>query len=494
MSAPTNQYTVNYYPVNNSGYEMWSHYNGAQYQADMQKAKSLGFNTLRVFLAATTGIFDFSSPTAAELANLTDFYKRSKTVGIKLHLTLFDYWGSYGYISGSQTWIAAMFRALPDTANIAVIEIQNETRYALTTTYTGGFDSGWPAGVKQYSQVGQVAIVWAQSITGYIRSVAPGVPVTASTSYGTADLSAYLAAVKGTSAAPSWYDWHCYEASSSVPYSSLQTVVSIIGNPAMLYIGETGLTSEASGSQGTLQAQQAQSDYIQAVRWSCAQLGLPEPGPWILFDLNSSAQFSGGQSFGLFDTSGNVKLSGALYQATPPGTIVPAISLNGNMEGCQPDTNGNGLPVRWSLYKGNTDIQPVSAAIDTATTYQGNATVLLTGSGATSANDNPPALQSLPATLPVVIPGQVYTFSCAIKATGSYHSGGWPALEISWYGSSGNYISSTSGPPLTLTSTFARYSLNSTAPPASAYAALFVNVGHNSGKIWVGGAVWAGPS
>jgi hypothetical protein len=262
----------------------------------------------------------------------------------------------------------------------------------------------------------------------------------------------------------------------------------------MLYIGETGLTSEASGSQGTLQAQQAQSDYIQAVRWSCAQLGLPEPAPWILFDLNSSAQFSGGQSFGLFDTSGNVKLSGALYQATPPGTIVPAISLNGNMEGCQPDTNGNGLPVRWSLYKGNTDIQPVSAAIDTATTYQGDATVLLTGSGATSANDNPPALQSLPATLPVVIPGQVYTFSCAIKATGSYHSGGWPALEISWYGSSGNYISSTSGPPLTFTSTFARYSLNSTAPPASAYAALFVNVGYNSGKIWVGGAVWAGPS
>src|SRR5580658_6723692 len=100
MPAPTNQYAVNYYPINNAGYEMWSSYNGAQYQSDMQKAKDLGFNTIRVFLAAAAGVFNFSPPTAAELANLADFYRRSKTVGIKLHLTLFDYWGMYGHISG----------------------------------------------------------------------------------------------------------------------------------------------------------------------------------------------------------------------------------------------------------------------------------------------------------------------------------------------------------------------------------------------------------
>lgn len=145
MSAPTSQHTVNYYPVNNGGYQMWSTYNGAQYQADMQTAKDLGFNTMRVFLAAYPGIFDFVTPTAAELANLTDFYKRAVTVGIKLHLTLFGFWGDYGCISGSKTWIAAVLGALPDTTNIAAIEIQNETRYALTTAYTGTFDAGWPA-------------------------------------------------------------------------------------------------------------------------------------------------------------------------------------------------------------------------------------------------------------------------------------------------------------------------------------------------------------
>ncbi|HTT54023.1 MAG TPA: hypothetical protein VMH35_21745, partial [Streptosporangiaceae bacterium] len=139
MSAPTNQHTVNYYPVTNGGYQMWSSYNGSQYEDDMQTAKNLGFNTMRVFLAAAGGIFDFSRPTAAELANLTDFYNRSVKVGIKLHLTLFDLWGNYGLISGSRTWIAAVLGALPNTANIAVIEIQNETRYALTSAYSGGF-------------------------------------------------------------------------------------------------------------------------------------------------------------------------------------------------------------------------------------------------------------------------------------------------------------------------------------------------------------------
>jgi hypothetical protein len=486
--APTNQHSVNYFPVNNGGYQMWSSYNGPQYQKDMQTSKNLGFNTMRVFLAAAGGIFDFSKPSAAELANLTDFYNRSVKVGIKLHLTLFDLWGNYGLINGSCTWIRAVLGALPNTANIAVIEIQNETRYSLTSPYSGGFDSGWPAGTTQYSQVGQVAIVWAQQIIPYVRSVAPGVLVTSSTSYGTADLAAFFAAVNKTGAAPSWYDWHCYTGSSSLVYSAIQGAVSVVGNPATLYIGETGLSSTSSGTQGTLQAQQAESDYIQAVRWSCAQLGIPDPSPWILFDMNNSAQFPGGQTYGLYDAAGNVKLAAVMYEAIPAGVTVPAISINGTMQGSQLDTGGNALPVRWSLYKGQKGTQPIDATIDTTNTYQGNPTILLTGSGATSGTDNPPALQSCPFTLPIISQGQSYAFSCALKASGAY---GTPCLEISWYNSTGGYITSTNGTPLTLGGSFTRYTLNGTAPATSAYAWLFVNVPGNAGHIWVGGATWA---
>ena len=61
---------------------MWSSYNGPQYQADMEMAKSLGFNTIRVILAARVDYFTFNTPAAAELANLTGYYNRSKSVGI----------------------------------------------------------------------------------------------------------------------------------------------------------------------------------------------------------------------------------------------------------------------------------------------------------------------------------------------------------------------------------------------------------------------------
>jgi hypothetical protein len=488
MTAPTNQHTVNYYPVENGGYEMWTSYDGAQYEKDMQTAKNLGFNTMRVFLAAFPGIFDFTTPTAAELANLTDFYDRAVTVGIKLHLTLFDFWGDYGCIAGSKTWISAVLGALPNTTNIAVIEIQNETRFSLTTTYTGTFDAGWPAGTTKYGHLGQVAIVWAQQVIPYIRSVAPGVPITSSTSYGTADLAAFFAAVNKTSAAPSWYDWHCYTGSSSLVYSAIQETISVVGNPAMLYIGETGLSSTATGTQGVLQAQQAQSDYIQTVRWSCAQLGIPDPAPWIIFDINNCAQFPGGQTYGLYETSGAAKLGATMYETVPPGATVPAVVVNGTMQGNQPDTSGNKLPIRWCLYKGQTGTQPINSAIDTVNTYSGNPTILLTGSGATSSSDNSPALEACQYTLPVISGGASHKFSCALKASGSYGS---PFLEVCWYDSSGNYISSTNGNVLTLSGTFIRYTVTSTAPAMAAYARLFVNVGRNAGKVWVGGATWA---
>jgi hypothetical protein len=103
MVAPRGQYAVNYCPINNGGYQMWGrNYDGSRSQADMAAAKDLGFNTIRVNLPAKKGYFDFSRPAAAQLANLADFYRRSKNVGIGLQLALFDHWGSYGIVAGSQ--------------------------------------------------------------------------------------------------------------------------------------------------------------------------------------------------------------------------------------------------------------------------------------------------------------------------------------------------------------------------------------------------------
>jgi hypothetical protein len=491
--VPVTQYTVNYFPIANGGYSMWSSYNGTQYAADMATAKALGFNTLRVILAAQPGVFGFPSPTSPELANWANFYGLAKARGMNLHVTLFDQFGNYGHITDSKTWITAVLGALPDTGNIAVIELQNEIRVAEVTgspaengyaAAGGTYDAGWPLSTVTAWTVGQVALEWAQLMIPFIRATAPGIPVTASCSYGTADLAAWYTAANGQSWAPDWWDWHCYAGSPQLAYSAICTALAQVGNnPALLAIGECGFTSAPSGTQGTLQAQQYQADYIQAVRWACAQQGMAEPAPWILFDMEDCAQFPSGQTYGLYSTSGAPNLSGQMYQSAPPGSPAP-VGLNGTMQGSQSDSSGNTLPARWSLYLGAS--QPVSAVTDTGTTYQGSPSVRLYGSAGT-VSGNPPALQSAPVTSPVIYPGFTYTFSIALQGSGST---GTTNLEVAWYTSTGTYISSTNGSGLTLTGSFVPYSLNSTAPSTAAYARLFVNVGYNAGSIWAAGASW----
>lgn len=496
-AAPTTVYCVNYFPAANGGWSMWltGNYSGTQYEADMATAKGLGFNTMRVILAAASsvtfpGAFDFPSPTSPELANWADFYSRAKTVGMNLHVTLFDQFGDYGRIDDCETWITAILGALPDTANIAVIEIQNEVPFSSAASYTsagGTYDAGWTLG-ETGNTVGYVALAWAALMIPHIRTAAPGIPVTASTTNApSGDLAAFYGAANGQAWAPDWWDWHCYAGSPQLACTAICGAISAVGNnPPQLVIGECGLDSAPTGTQGTLQAQQAQADYLQAVRWACAQQGMPEPSPWILFDLGACPQFPSGQTFGLLTTSGTPKLSGQMYQAIPPGSRIPAVDLNGSMRGSQADTGGSTLPVRWALYRGNGGAQPVTAVIDTVNTYLGAPSVLLGGSAATSGSDNPPALQSGP--VMAAYPGFGYTFSVALKGTGST---GTTNLEASWFDDTGTYISSTNGSALTLAGTFTPYTLSTTAPSNAAYALLSVNVGYNAGSIWAAGARWA---
>jgi hypothetical protein len=501
MPAPYDLYAVNYFPATPSGFDMWLSYNGPQYQADMALAKALGFNCLRVSLAARPGAFSFPSPARAELANLTDFCNRAAAVGIKLKFCLYDMWPYLGLVGGSQTWADAIIGALPNLADIPVIELKNEMKFASTATYHGAFDGGWPRRTPRYTEFGQICLVWASQIMPYIRSIAPGVPVTVSVTNGTADLTALHSAVDGTAAAPDWYEWHCYHATNAqLVYPALQAAIAVVGDPAMLFIGETGCTTipaAAPGATGTVQgalaAQQIQSDYLQTVRWACQELGLPEPSPWILYDLLPSTEFPSGQAFGLHDTSGNPYLSARMYQAYPPGSRVPAVDLNGAMLGTQPDNLGNALPARWFAYKGNDGRQPLTIQMDASTVYQGAPSVLLTGSGATSGSQNPPMLGACPLT-PVIRPGQSYTFGCALKAAGSYGARSSPGLAIAWYDAKGTYLSTTNGPALSLASSFARFTVTGAAPPRAAYARLFVKCGYNAGRIWVAGATWAAAS
>jgi hypothetical protein len=510
MAAPARFYEVNYLPVANSGTQMWSSYNGAQYQTDMGTAKSYGFTSMRVFLQAATGAFDFpyatsppvsGPPTSGELANLKDFYNRSVTAGIRLHLTLFDLWpgndgspgGAIGEITACKTWLSDVIGALtsidPALANITMVELKNEVTFSSATAYTGGFDSGWPAGTPQYGQYGQVAVVWAEQMIPYARTLLPaGMPVTISTTnvgqFGLGDLTAFYAAVNGTAAAPDFWDHHMVAGNDpSYLFGYMQSIIAAVGyNAGNLIIGESDCTNAPTGSFGTVQAYQNQADYQQANRWNAQQLGVAMPSPWCLFDLNPSSEFPSGQTFGLLSTTATAHLAGTLYQTYPPGTPVPAVSINGTMTSPQTDVNGNTMPIRWSLYKGSGGAQPITSNV---VTYASQQAVLLTGSSGTTPA-NPPALQNAPVSL-VLTPGNTYTFQCMLAASGSYGS---PNLQIGWYSQTGTLLSSVSGPALLPGTGFGSYSVSGKPPANAWFAVLSVNTGGNAGNIWVANATW----
>ena len=486
MTAPSDLYSINWFPTVGGGWQMWTSYDGPRASAGMAAAKRLGFGCIRTALAAKTGAFSVPEPTPAELANLTDFCDRAQFAGVQLHLSLFDMQPNVGYLAASKVWAEAVVSAITDLRVLAVIEIKNELPYAQTMRYTGKFDAGWPAGPRR-AEVGRLACAWVVQMIPFIRALAPGVPVTASaTGRPSENLATLVAETKGTEAEPDWYEWHYYDPVGWIG-AGLREAIAVAGGPSMLRLGETGYKVAPSGRQGPVQTQQAQADYLQTARWYCAMLGLGEPVPWMLSDLEPCAQFSTGSFYGLLDRSGNPRLAAEMYGRYPPGTSVPPVTLNGNMRGTpQTDLDGNVLPPRWRLYHGESGAQPISATVDTNMLCGGQPSVLLADSTATLASDNQPALEADPVFL-AISSGRRYELSCYLAGAGSCAR---PSFAIAWYGQQGAWISSSNGPPLTITGSFAPYTLTAAAPPGVLFARLFVRTGGNAGKIWAAGASW----
>jgi hypothetical protein len=342
IPAPSSTiYSVNYFPPVNGGYSMWPNYSHAQTVSAIAAAQALGFNSLRVILAASEDAFNFPSPTSVQLANLQDLYVTCINSGMSIHLTLFDIWSQFGYIAGSYEWLESVIGALQSVnsslSNIWVIETKNELFSAANdgASYTEGFDSGWPGTQPSNPVVWDfgspsisVALTWVELVTAEIRSLAPGIPVTTSVPSGqgtsTTGLGFYYNNVNGTKCAPTWYDYHLYGGGVADMEPLLQDALAVVNEPSMLYIGEFGYNLDTTDA--TSAELQDQAEYVQNARYYCNQLGLREPEYWILYDMEVCSQFPDGQSDGLYTTSGTLKPSGQVYVDYPPGTPPPLYS------------------------------------------------------------------------------------------------------------------------------------------------------------------------
>ena len=153
MTAPSDLYSINWFPTVGGGWQMWTSYDGPR--ASAGGGQSLGFGCTARPWPRRRGRSASPSHGACRATNLTDFCDRDQFAGVQLHLSLFDMQPNIGYLAASKVWAEAVVSAITDLRVLAVIEIKNELPYAQTMRYTGKFDAGWSAGPPR-AEVGRL--------------------------------------------------------------------------------------------------------------------------------------------------------------------------------------------------------------------------------------------------------------------------------------------------------------------------------------------------
>lgn len=281
---------VNYYPAGGGWTYMWSNFDPAVIDRDFARIRSLGANTVRIFIQPSVFGFPTVNPVAAD--RLSEVIELAAKHSLWVHLTLFDLWSQYTDLSGSEEWVSSLLSGYRDDPRIAVVELHNE------------INPQDPA-----------AVAWVTTMLPYLATVLPGTLRTVST----ADVSPEVFALftqELKSSPPDFWDFHYYGPALDA-YSQLSQIKALAA-PLPLFVGETGYsTSGSAGDQPTLE--RAQATYYQVIFAVAAVLGLPSPAPWTLNDFSPGAIPAG-------ETADNPAEYGyGLYQAD--GDPKPAVAV-----------------------------------------------------------------------------------------------------------------------------------------------------------------------
>jgi hypothetical protein len=277
---------ISYYPAQNPWGGMWTTWIPGVIATDMAKIAALGANTVRIFVQPAA--FGYPTPQGTYMSRLEQFVSIAAAHGLKVHLTLFDLWSSYGDITGSERWAAQVLAPFKGDPRIAAVELQNEID---------------PSNAQ--------AMSWARTLLPAIK-VDSGRPVTISvggwnSSRALAELVAALGRVH-----PDFYDLHF---AGLPPY--MRTVLASakrIAGATPLLIGEAGYSTDPSdtvwiGPRHTGAAQeQAQARYLRDIEETARAVGLPLAGVWNLNDFPALPNLSAmEQHYGLYRLDGTPK-------------------------------------------------------------------------------------------------------------------------------------------------------------------------------------------
>jgi hypothetical protein len=435
---------ISYMPADAAWTNMWTDYQPATISADFARISSLGANTVRLVIDPT--VFGFPAPSATMRQELAETVAAAQAQGLRVQLTLFDWWHNYADISDSVAWVGSLLEPFKDDAEVTFVEVQNE------------IDPTDPA-----------AMGWARALIPAVEQVVGTVPVTISTSgaQGVAGLTELKQQLEGDQ--PDFYDFHYYGVGGAA--ASVLAEAKVAAYPKALFVGETGIStySQTPGDQAA--AESAQATFFANVEAASQSDGLPPAAVWTLSDLDPSGVPAGAGDdptqlyYGLYDINGEPKPAAEVIRSFFTTGELPLLS-NGGFE-----VGAGGVPTAWTPSGPSTG----TLAWDQSVSHSGSASVSISDSGSQ-------ASWTQSASTGVVTAGQRLQATVWAEGTGVT---GYNVLAVSWFDADNDYLGNDVSSPLPLgQSNWTELGVDASAPAGAAFAVIYLQSSNDSGTVW----------
>ena len=386
--------------------------------------------------------------------------------GLRVELTLFDWWYAWGDLRGSRTWARALLAPYAGDGRIAAVELKNE----LT--------------VKPHT------VAWARAMIPFVRRlVGPRTSVTLSVS-GRSPVGQLARLKRGLGdVRPDAFDVHYFGGGGELALHVL-TRARALAAPTPVRVGETGYptTTALTGFGGvprTRDAQEAaQAHFLAALAWGARAAGLSPPGVWLLDDLRPEAvpdrrvsENDPDLHFGLFRADGTAKPAAAVVRsafsnATP-------VTFNAGFERAVAAETGADVPAEWSMQGERTTF-----AVDPAAAKEGRASARLSpeGTGSGSFSITPP--------------------DGGLRGGEHVRAGVWARrttvagrvfLVVEWVDSSGRTLGREASAPLPAGGAWHRLRADGRAPRRAAYLRLALVATRVTAPVWFDAVTFSRP-
>jgi hypothetical protein len=458
--VPEDVRSVSYFPARGGWTLMWTRFDAAAIDRDFARVAWLRANTVRVIVPAR--VFGFPEPDPAMSARLERIVALAARHGLRVELTLFDWWHDYADVAGSRRWAKALLSRYAGDARIAFVELKNELRPQ---------DAG--------------AAEWAAALLPYLRELT-GKPVTVSVPAlePARDLRLLRSALGA--AQPDFYSAHFYWR-PELAAAHLEAAKAAVA-PLPLRVGETGYSTAlpydvlpgVPASPSARDAQQAY--YLRSLAAVSRRLGLPPIAPWVLSDFAPGAippDDPGLSSnpreyrFGLFRVSGDAKPAAAALRGIFSGA--DSRGFNGGFEDGVRDERGRSIPGLWRIRAA----RGAAYARDVKVARTGRASARIAGAAGGTAPD---AAFAIAPPDPAVRPGDRTTVTAFARAGSRC---GEVRVALRWFAADGRAVGGVQSSPLRCGARgWQRLRASGTAPSDGAYVGLYLRAARTVGQAW----------